>query len=327
MIQALINLSRRKKQTLMLLFDGSAVIASIFIAFSLRLGYFYYPTGNNNLLLIIMVSPILALPIFTIFGLYREVIRYVGFKALWHINQAATLYAVLWALIVFMTVSDGIPRSVILINWTVVLMTIGGSRFFIRWLLSESNVNNGLLKKKNVLIYGAGSAGRELCTALYHSKEYKPVAFVDNSVELYHKSVNGLVVFNEDDTTGLIEKHKIKEVLLAIPSITRSRRSEIISGLEPFPVVVRSLPSLTELAQGKVSVNDLLEIDLRDLLGREPVKPNTSLLKTNITNRVVLVSGAGGSIGSELCRQIVSCLLYTSPSPRDRTRSRMPSSA
>ena len=306
MIQALINLSRRKKQTLMLLFDGSAVIASIFIAFSLRLGYLYYPTGNNNLLLIIMVSPILALPIFTIFGLYREVIRYVGFKALWHINQAATLYAVLWALIVFMTVSDGIPRSVILINWTVVLMTIGGSRFFIRRLLSESNVNNGLLKKKNVLIYGAGSAGRELCTAVYHSKEYKPVAFVDNSVELYHKSVNGLVVFNEDDTTGLIEKHKIKEVLLAIPSITRSRRSEIISGLEPFPVVVRSLPSLTELAQGKVSINDLLEIDLRDLLGREPVKPNTSLLKTNITNRVVLVSGAGGSIGSELCRQIVS---------------------
>ena len=205
-----------------------------------------------------------------------------------------------------MSAVEGIPRSVILINWTVVLMTIGGSRFFIRWLLSESNVNNGLLKKKNVLIYGAGSAGRELCTALYHSKEYKPVAFVDNSVELYHKSVNGLVVFNEDDTTGLIEKHKIKEVLLAIPSITRSRRSEIISGLEPFPVVVRSLPSLTELAQGKVSINDLLEIDLRDLLGREPVKPNTSLLKTNITNRVVLVSGAGGSIGSELCRQIVS---------------------
>jgi FlaA1/EpsC-like NDP-sugar epimerase len=141
---------------------------------------------------------------------------------------------------------------------------------------------------------------------LYQSSKYNPVAFVDNSVELYRQSINGLEVFNEDDIEDLIQKHNIKEVLLAMPSITRIRRSEIISHLEPFSVVVRSLPSLTEIAQGKVSVNDLLEVDLRDLLGREPVKPNTQLLKTNITNKVVLVSGAGGSIGSELCRQIVS---------------------
>ena len=127
MIQALINLSRRNKQTLIILFDGCAVIASIFLAFSLRLGYFYYPTGNNNLLLIMIASPILALPIFYIFGLYREVIRYVGFKALWHINQAATLYAVLWALISFMAVIDGIPRTVILINWSIVLMSVGNN--------------------------------------------------------------------------------------------------------------------------------------------------------------------------------------------------------
>jgi FlaA1/EpsC-like NDP-sugar epimerase len=306
MIQALINLSRRNKQALMLLFDGCCVIASIFIAFSLRLGYFYYPTGNNNLLLLMIASPILALPIFAVFGLYREVIRFVGFKALWHINQATTLYAILWALIVFMAVLDGIPRSVILINWTIVLISVGGSRFFARWFLSKVNITNPLSQKKNVLIYGAGSAGRELCTALYQSNEYKPVAFVDNSVELYRQSINGLEVFNEHDIADLIEKHNIKEVLLAMISITRIRRSEIINLLEPFPVVVRSLPSLTEIAQGKVSVNDLLEIDLRDLLGREPVKPNTQLLKTNITNKVVLVSGAGGSVGSELCRQIVS---------------------
>ena len=306
MILALINLSRRNKRTLMVLFDACTVIASIFLAFSLRLGHFYYPTGNNHLLLIMIASPILALPIFYVFGLYREVIRYVGFKALWHINQAATLYAILWALISFMAVVDGIPRTVILINWSIVVMSVGGSRFFARWLLSKENITNPLSQKRNVLIYGAGSAGRELCTALYQSSEYKPVAFVDNSVELYRQSINGLEVFNEDDIEDLIQKHNIKEVLLAMPSITRIRRSEIISYLEPFSVVVRSLPSLTEIAQGKVSVNDLLEVDLRDLLGREPVKPNTQLLKTNITNKVVLVSGAGGSIGSELCRQIVS---------------------
>ena len=305
MILALINLSRRNKRTLMVLFDACTVIASIFLAFSLRLGHFYYPTGNNHLLLIMIASPILALPIFYAFGFYREVIRYVGFKALWQINQAATLYAVLWALISFMAVIDGIPRTVILINWSIVLMSVGGSRFFARWILSQENITNSLSQKRNVLIYGAGSAGRELCTALYQSSEYNPVAFVDNSVELYRQSINGLEVFNEDDIEDLIQKHNIKEVLLALPSISRRRRNEIIAILNPLPINVRSLPSVSELAQGKVKIDDLRDVSIKDLLGREPVKPNEELLKLKITGKVVLVTGAGGSIGSELCRQII----------------------
>jgi len=304
MIQVLINLSRSNKQILMLLFDSCAVISSIFIAFSLRLGYVYYPYDNNYLWLIMVASPLLALPIFASFGLYREVIRYVGFKVLWRINQATTLYAVLWALISFMTVFEDIPRSVILINWTLVVISVSSSRFFVRWFLFK--VNDALLQKKNVLIYGAGSAGRELCTAFYNSKEYRPVAFVDNNVDLYRHSINALEVFNENDIAGLIEKYKIKEVLLAIPSLTRIRRREIVNNLELYPVVVKSVPSLTELSHGKVTINDLLEIDLRDLLGREQAKPNIQLLKANITKKVVLVTGAGGSIGSEMCRQIVS---------------------
>ena len=305
MILALINLSRRNKRTLMVLFDACTVIASIFLAFSLRLGHFYYPTGNNHLLLIMIASPILALPIFYAFGFYREVIRYVGFKALWQINQATTLYAVLWALISFMAVIDGIPRTVILINWSIVLMSVGGSRFFARWILSQENITNPLSQKRNVLIYGAGSAGRELCTALYQSSEYNPVAFVDNSVELYRQSINGLEVFNEDDIEDLIQKHNIKEVLLALPSISRRRRNEIIAILNPLPINVRSLPSVSELAQGKVKIDDLRDVSIKDLLGREPVKPNEELLKLKITGKVVLVTGAGGSIGSELCRQII----------------------
>jgi FlaA1/EpsC-like NDP-sugar epimerase len=305
MILALINLSRRNKRTLMVLFDACTVIASIFLAFSLRLGHFYYPTGNNQLLLIMIASPILALPIFYTFGFYREVIRYVGFKALWQINQATTLYAVLWALISFMAVIDGIPRTVILINWSIVLMSVGGSRFFARWVLSQENMTNSLSQKRNVLIYGAGSAGRGLCTALYQSSEYNPVAFVDNSVELYRQSINGLEVFNEDDIEDLIQKHNIKEVLLALPSISRRRRNEIIAILNPLPINVRSLPSVSELAQGKVKIDDLRDVSIKDLLGREPVKPNEELLKLKITGKVVLVTGAGGSIGSELCRQII----------------------
>ena len=305
MILALINLSRRNKRTLMVLFDACTVIASIFLAFSLRLGHFYYPTGNNQLLLIMIASPILALPIFYAFGFYREVIRYVGFKALWQINQATTLYAVLWALISFMAVIDGIPRTVILINWSIVLMSVGGSRFFARWVLSQENIANPLSQKRNVLIYGAGSAGRGLCTALHQSSEYNPVAFVDNSVELYRQSINGLEVFNEDDIGDLIQKHNIKEVLLALPSISRRRRNEIIAILNPLPINVRSLPSVSELAQGKVKIDDLRDVSIKDLLGREPVKPNEELLKLKITGKVVLVTGAGGSIGSELCRQII----------------------
>ena len=305
MIQTLLNLSRKIKQALMLLFDVVAIISSIFAAFSIRLGYFYYPTGDDKLLLLIIAAPLLALPIFVRFGLYREVIRYVGFKALWHINQATTLYAILWGLASFMVAVEGIPRSVILINWLLVIMVVSGSRLLARWFVSQVHTSNGLLQKSNVVIYGAGSAGRQLSTALRESKEYTPVAFIDDSSENYHHIINGLVVYYQDDLTDLIKKKNIKEVLLAMPSLTRIRRNEIINFLEPFPVVVRSLPSVSELAQGKVKINDLLEIDITDLLGRELVEPNTKLLKTNITNKVVLVSGAGGSIGSELCRQIV----------------------
>ena len=294
----------------MLFVDSVLLVLILLASFSIRLDYWYVP--ESDLIWVVLGAPIVAIPIFVRFGLYNTVIRYIGFKALWAIVQAVSLYVLVMGMLGYMTAVgyitevEGILRSLIFINWLLTLVAIGGSRMTARWLLSEVNITNPLSQKRNVLIYGAGSAGRELCTALYQSKDYKPVAFIDNADELYRQSINGLVVFNEDDTADLIEKHNVKEVLLAIPSITRIRRSEIINRLEPYPVVVRSLPSLTELAQGKVSVNDLLEIDLRDLLGREPVKPNTQLLKTNITNKVVLVSGAGGSIGSELCRQIVS---------------------
>lgn len=208
MIQTLLNLSRNNKQALMLLFDVVAIIGCIFAAFSIRLGYFYYPTGDSMLLPLMIASPLLALPFFISFGLYREVIRYVGFKALWHINQAATLYAILWGLASFMIAVEGIPRSVILINWIFVMMTVGGSRLFARWLLSEVSANNGLVTKNNVLIYGAGSAGRQLSTALRESKEYTPVAFIDDASELYRHSINGLEVVSQDDLEDLIEKKK-----------------------------------------------------------------------------------------------------------------------
>lgn len=300
MIKILINLSRKKKQALMLAFDVIAVVCIFYISFWIRLGYIFHPSGNVELMIAIYASPLLAMPIFLGFGLYHDVIRYVSFKALWRITLASSFYAALWGLIVFMARIENIPRSVILINWALVILVISSSRFFARWLLSEQGIT------KNVVIYGAGSAGRQLSTALSYSKEYNPIAFIDDSSEINKHSINGLKVYFPNDLKSLIKKQAIKEVLIAIPSLTRSRRREIIDFLEPYQIIVRLLPGVSELAQGKVKVNDLLEIDLRDLLGRDPIKGNDEIFKLNISNKVVMVSGAGGSIGSELCRQILS---------------------
>jgi len=297
MIQNLHKLSRKNMQALMLFYDAVAIFGCIFAAFFIRLGYFYYPE-DTILMMLMVAAPLLALLIFSLSGLYHDVIRYMGFKSLLRITQAVSLYAILWGLISFMLPIEGFPYSVILINWLIVIVVIIGSRLFFRWFLLEVNVNN------NVLIYGAGEAGRQLSSALIDSKESKPLAFIDDAKEIYRHSINGLMVYSPNDLEGLIKRKNIKEVLLAIPSISRFRRNEIINYLEPYPVIVRTLPGLSAIAQGKVRVNDLLEIDVTDLLGRDSVKPNTSLLKINISNKVVMVTGAGGSIGSELCRQI-----------------------
>ena len=300
MIQVLLKLPRKSKQALMLLFDFIAIIFSLLAAFSIHFGYLYFPLEQNDLLFIIIISPLLALPIFISFGLYSMVIRYVGFKELWRILQAITMYSFLWGLITFMADVEGTLRSLFIIYLLVLILFIIRPRFFARWLLSEININN------KVLIYGSGSAGRQLSSALKESKEYKPVAFIDDSNEMYLKSINGLKVFSRNDIDDLIKKENINEVFIAIPSLSRAQRNEIIKSLEQYPISVRSLPGMLDLVQGGFKVEDLLEINLLDLLGREAVKTNIDFLKINVSKKVVLVTGAGGSIGSELCRQIIS---------------------
>jgi FlaA1/EpsC-like NDP-sugar epimerase len=205
MISALIKLPRHSKQLLMVVFDILVITSSLFAAFYLRLGYFYFPVEYERLFISILISPVLAIPIFFRFGLYREVIRYVSFESIWGIIQAVTLYAVIWGLLAFMVTNWTVfPRSVILINWLLVLLIIAGSRLFSRWLFL--NINS--LQKKSVLIYGAGAAGRELSIVLSQSKIYKPVAFIDDDSQIYHQTINGLKVFSKDELEGLIFKKK-----------------------------------------------------------------------------------------------------------------------
>ncbi len=308
MISKIINLSRFKKQLIILLFDSILLVSILLFSFSLRLGYWYFP--ESDLVWVIFGAPIIAIPIFLRFGLYRSIVRYMGFKDIRAIVQAVSLYALAWGVVGFMAAVEGIPRSVVLINWIIALIIIGGFRIVIRQLLNGSlqlsfkKDNVGIIRK-HVLIYGAGEAGVQLSAALEHTSEYKPVGFIDDSLELQGSQIRGLRIYSASNISSLLKKLNVSEVLIAIPSISRKKRLYIISQFEPLAVVVRALPGVAEIAQGKVNVSDLHKVNIVDLLGRDIVKPNQELLGKNITNQVVMVTGAGGSIGSELCRQII----------------------
>jgi len=304
LIRRLILLARIYKQLILILIDSFLLIVIILIAFSLRIGNLYWP--DDNLFWVIFSAPFIAIPIFMHFHLYNTITRFIGFKSMWMIFQAVSIYSLTWGMLAFMAASQGtasiidIPRSVIFINWVLAIVVIIGLRMIAKWVLTSFSNEE---PSTNVMIYGAGAAGRQLSIALLQSNEYKIAAFIDDEIENHGRSINGVKVLNPDDIQKLIKKYNVTEILMAVPTLSRSRRREIINLLEPFPVLVRSLPSVSELAKGKVKIEDLREITTKDLLGRNSILPNQSLLSLNITSKVVMITGAGGSIGSELCRQ------------------------
>ena len=305
LINWFLSLSRIVKRLIMLSVDVLLIVSILIGAFSMRLGEWFWPQGD--LLYLILFAPLIATPIFIKFGLYRAIVRYIGFKALWAIVQAVSLYALVWGVIVLLSGIEGVPRSVILINWILAMLLIGGSRIVGRWYFYEekSRINNASSKRQNVLIYGAGSAGIQLATALSYSRELRPIAFIDDDPGLSNHHIIGMKVHTSSELEQLIISMNIKEVLLAIPSISRIQRNKIINRLESYPVLVRSVPGVSELAQGNLNIDDLNVVGINDLLGRDPVPPNQNYIRSNITNKVVMITGAGGSIGSELCRQIM----------------------
>ncbi|MFK5854536.1 MAG: nucleoside-diphosphate sugar epimerase/dehydratase [Bacteroidota bacterium] len=300
--------TRKQKKLIMLLGDLVLVPAALWLAFSLRLGELYVPAQEIPYLF--MLAPFLSVPIFIRFGLYNAIIRYIGFHALWAVMQAVTLYALLWGVLALISGFEGLlPRSVIIINLFITTLFIGGSRMIARWWLAGVNPLQRLSSiknaRKNVVIYGAGSAGVQIATALAFGSEYRPVAFIDDDALLKNQRLNGYKIFPFVHLGELIEKYNITDVMLAIPSASCSQRNKVVNSLEPYPIHVHTVPSIDELAQGKVKVGDIREVDIVDLLGRDLVNPNPDLLHANIQQKVVLVTGAGGSIGSELCRQII----------------------
>jgi len=303
-----ITLSRRSKASILISVDVLFSVFALWLAFSLRLGEWYIPKGNVWVLF--CISPALAVPIFIKFGLYRAIIRYIGGRVLWVIFQSVTLYALVFTVVVFQSGIGLVPRTVPPLNWLVLLFFVGGSRFIARWWLADtySRLGGKVAQDccaKVVIIYGAGSAGVQLASALDFGHEFKPVAFIDDDKALHKQKVNGLRIYPITSLSYLIERHTVTEVLLAVPSASRARRSEIIRLLEPYSVHVRTMPGMADIAQGKVKVDELQEVDIADLLGRDAVAPDQDLFHANIAGKTVMVTGAGGSIGSEICRQII----------------------
>jgi FlaA1/EpsC-like NDP-sugar epimerase len=297
-------LPRPVKRGVVLVIDAGLCVLSVWLAFYLRSGNFIPMSGPA--VWPALASVVLALPIFITSGLYRAIFRYSGLPAMVAVARAMLLYGVIFSAIFTFWGVDGVPRTVGLIQPILLLLLVGASRAAARvWLGGLYHQQLSKASLPQTLIYGAGSAGRQLASAMNNSAEIRVVGFLDDDDRLHGQVLNGLPIHNPADLEEILSGSLIADVLLALPSVSRQRRNEILNELKPHKVAVRTLPGLSDIATGKIKLSDVRELDIDDLLGREPVKPNGLLLNLNTHHKTVLVTGAGGSIGSELCRQIL----------------------
>ena len=305
----LINLSRLQKQFIMLFVDLIFIEFALWLSFALRLGLFWPEEYIYPNWWIFIITPIIAIPLLLKFGLYRSVIKYVGSKVVVASFQAITLTTMTISFLMLilrdtqLLVDSSMPRSVVLIFWFVSTMVVVLSRFVFKgYLYSWDNfVNN----RTPAIIYGAGSAGAQLVESLRKNHQYAPVAFIDDDKSKHGTYINFTKVYAFNDLKSIINKRNAKIILLAIPSLSANGKRDLLKKLSKYPIEVKLLPSLSSLVEGNVSIENIRHVEVQDILGRVPVSPKSSLLKKNIQGKNILITGAGGSIGSELCRQII----------------------
>ncbi|MFC3944663.1 polysaccharide biosynthesis protein [Pseudomonas gingeri NCPPB 3146 = LMG 5327] len=312
----LLGLPRRQKRVLQVIADIVLVWLALWMSFVVRLGLDDVINPFTQHRWLFLSAPVVGIPLFVKFGLYRAVMRYFGNDALIAIVKAVSLSALILGVVVYLYSNHQtvVPRSIMFNYWWLSLIMIGGLRLVMRqyflgdWFgasqhMPFANRDSGLTK---VAVYGAGSAGNQLVAALRMGRAMQPVAFIDDDSSIADRSISGLQVYKPKHIQQMIDTTGAQEILLAIPSSSRGRRREILGFLEGYPLHVRSVPGFMDLASGRVKVDDIQEVDIADLLGRDAVPAQAELLEHCIKGRAVLVTGAGGSIGSELCRQILA---------------------
>ena len=298
-LNLIFNLPRNLKRSIVLFFDTIFIFISFWGAWVVRLdssSVFFEPEKWTLFFLILPITIVTLIKL----GLYRAVLRYLGPKATVSILTGiciSTLTLVLVSYFLQLT----LPRAIPLLYGTFLIIFIGGSRLSIRIL----NMPSSKRDKRRVVIYGSGPAGRQLAQALMHGKDFDPIAFIDDDKNLHKTYILGRPVYSFAQFESFSGEVSIDQVLLAMPNINRRERSIVLAKLEPLALEVKSIPSMTDLVNGDARIDELREVAIDELLGREPVSPNQDLMSKNITSKVVIVTGAGGSIGSELCRQIV----------------------
>ncbi|MBK8892413.1 MAG: polysaccharide biosynthesis protein [Dechloromonas sp.] len=301
MLKMFLSLPRRHKQAISVATDFVLLLLAFWSALALR-----FETWNPTLAPYgwqMLAAPLLAIPIFIRLGLYRAVIRFMEDRVVFVVAGGVTLSVMLLAAGIALTHTPGLSRGVLAIYWLLAIVYVGATRFIVRsyFLQAERSQDS----RKRIAIYGAGQAGTQLAYALRAGREYQPVVFFDDNPALQKSELAGLRVYPPDELAAVLAAKQVDELLLAIPSASRARRAEIIDRLEGLHCKVKLVPGMADVVSGNVAVDAIREVEIEDLLGRECVAPDAALLGRCITGKVVLVSGAGGSIGSELCRQIV----------------------
>jgi FlaA1/EpsC-like NDP-sugar epimerase len=303
-IDALLALPRSAKQTLTILVDSALCVLTVWLAICFRFESWISLSGYQWLA--VVLSVFLAIPLLASFGFYHTVIRFAGKQTITAALRAIGVYAVIYASVFTAYGLPLVPRTIGVLQPLLLLVCLALSRLLARELLSEQieGIKQSSLLP-TVLIYGAGNSGQQLATSIQTNQSSRVVGFIDDNPNLYKASIAGIPVYSLTQLDFLVQRHHVRDVLLAMPRLSRSRRNVILKKISQHNIVIRTLPSLDELAQGKVDQSELRELNIEDLLGRDPVQPVYDLLTRNIKGKIVLVTGAGGSIGSELCRQII----------------------
>ena len=299
------------RQILAMGMDVLCAWLALWLAICLRLDLWALPYSEQSFTY--LLAPLLALPIMVKWGLYRAIFRYTGFSAMLTTVQAIAVYGVLFgSYVIFVGNPTHVPRSIAVLQPLLFLLLVGGNRAFIRALFAYGE-SHGTRQQGRLLIYGAGDTGIQTAAAIASARQFTLIGFIDNDPRKIGRSINGLEIWSERNLAQIVQDSAVTDILLAIPSMERSERNAIIQSLRDLAVHVRSVPNMAALTSGMAVVQQFQELDVEDLLGRDPVAPVPALIERNIRQQVVLVTGAGGSIGSELCRQIVQqaplCLL------------------